>query len=131
MKTAGSAPVGVKSSLASTLKPWKTEDRVPHGPVRLGPMREARKAITFISMKMITKATGMVTSRIAVAVRMKRKMSMLLLTRSAPTLRAAGISPICQPAISAIVSTTSSTNNGRMILPARLSRFHGREITLI
>ncbi len=36
-----SAPVGVKSSLASTLKPWMTDDSVPHGPIRLGPMREA------------------------------------------------------------------------------------------
>ena len=49
---------------------------MPHGPVRLGPMRDARKAITFSSMKMITKAVGIVNSRIAVAARRKRTMSM-------------------------------------------------------
>ncbi len=37
VKTTPSAPVGVKSSLASTLKPWKTELRVPHGPITVRP----------------------------------------------------------------------------------------------
>ena len=84
VNTAGSAPVGVKSSLARTLNPWKTELSVPHGPIRLGPMRLLMKAITFISMKMITNAVGTVKSRIAVAARTKRMMSMFELTTSAP-----------------------------------------------
>ena len=40
---------------------------MPHGPIRLGPMRRFTKAMIFISMKMITKAVGTVNSRIAVA----------------------------------------------------------------
>src|SRR5688572_3631260 len=79
---------------------------------------------------MITKATGIVMSSVTVAVRMKRKMSMLLRTISASSSTTAGMRPSCQPATSSTVMTTSSRNSGRMILPARLRRFHGREITL-
>ena len=50
VNTIRSAPVGVKSSLASTLRPWTVERSVPHGPTRSGPMRWFISAMSFISM---------------------------------------------------------------------------------
>ena len=44
-----SAPVGAKSSLESTLRPWMTLIAAPHGPMRLGPTRRFIRAMTFSS----------------------------------------------------------------------------------
>ena len=50
VKTRRSAPVGVKSSLASIFRPWTTEMSEPNGPTRSGPIRRFMRAMTFISM---------------------------------------------------------------------------------
>ena len=49
VKIGRSAWSGVKSSLASTLKPWIALWKTPAGPTRLGPMRSCIRAITFSS----------------------------------------------------------------------------------
>ena len=44
-----STPVGVKSSLERTLRPWTTLIAAPHGPTRFGPTRRFMRAMTFSS----------------------------------------------------------------------------------
>ena len=50
---------------------------MPHGPIRLGPMRRFTNAMIFISKKMIRNAMGTVTSRMMVAAITNRTMPML------------------------------------------------------
>ena len=49
VKTVISAPVGAKSSLERTLKPWTRLIAAPHGPIRLGPTRRFMRAMIFSS----------------------------------------------------------------------------------
>ena len=86
MNTGTSTPVGVKSSLASTLSPWMTDASVPHGPMRLGPMRRLTKAMTFISKKMFMNAMGTVTTRMMVAAMRNRTMPTLAPSASSDPL---------------------------------------------
>ena len=50
VKTSRSAPVGLKSSFTSTLRPWTTDSSDPNGPTRSGPIRRFIRAMIFISM---------------------------------------------------------------------------------
>ena len=67
-----SAWSGTVSSLASTLKPWIVLWNIPRGPIRFGPKRSASCAMIFISIWMMTKAVGTVSSRIRVVASTKR-----------------------------------------------------------
>ncbi len=49
VKTVTSAPVGAKSSLVRTLRPWTTLIAEPHGPIRFGPTLRFIRAMTFSS----------------------------------------------------------------------------------
>ena len=67
-----SAWSGTVSSLASTLKPWIVLWNIPRGPIRFGPKRSASWAMIFISIWMITKAVGTVSSSRSVVARTNR-----------------------------------------------------------
>jgi len=117
--------VGVKSSLASTLRPWIVELSVPHGPMRLGPMRRFMAAMIFSSIKMITKAAGTVKSRIPRMAATKRRISMLAWPVSMIQLVIHGPTPVVHSTISPTMPMIIIAMIGSRILPPRLRRFQG------
>ena len=103
------------------------ELRMPHGPMRLGPMRRFMKAMILSSMKMMTKAAGTVKSRTPVAAARKRRMPMLAPAVSRKPCTTCGPMPTTQSTVRATVPSTSRATSGRMILPPVLRCFQGSE----
>src|SRR5262245_12371285 len=126
VKTTASARLGVKSSFIRTFSPCTVESSVPHGPTRSGPSRRFIRAMTFISMKMITKAIGGARRRSTVAAntnrtigRLKTRMSRIWPPNS-PTVT---MRPVSSTAVRGL-----RTNSA---FPGSVSRSQVRAITVI